>query len=102
MSSANRVLVEISPYSLQLAVVSGRRLVARGDYPLDAKEALAEFLATHQAQNAALVLIAPKQPVARVAGEESGPGRTDADLLAAVLTPPTGLTPPVSVAACDA
>ena len=102
MSSANRVFVEISLYSLQLVIVAGRRLVAKGDYPLDAKEALLAFFAAHQAAGPAVVLVSPKQSFARLAPAGTGGTRTETDLLAAVSTSPTGLTPPLSVVACDA
>ncbi|MBW8781317.1 MAG: hypothetical protein JF599_05440 [Verrucomicrobia bacterium] len=44
MAPLKRVVVELSPYSVQLAIIAGRQLVACGEYVLDVKEALARRL----------------------------------------------------------
>jgi len=102
MSTANRVFVEISPHSLQLAVIDGRRLVACGDYSLDEKDALAAFLATHEVKNVAVALVSPKQPFARLAGQEAATVRSEEGLLACAQTLCANPTAPLSAVACDA
>ncbi|HTJ78932.1 MAG TPA: hypothetical protein VL357_08035 [Rariglobus sp.] len=102
MPIANRIFVELSPYSLQLAVMAGRRLVACEGHPIDAKEAVASFLATHAAQGVSLALVSSRQPFAHLSGEESGKVRSSADLLAYAQTLPTGLSAPLAAVACDA
>ncbi|MFA6287258.1 MAG: hypothetical protein WC661_07695 [Opitutaceae bacterium] len=102
MSTANRVFVEIFPHSLQLAVVAGRRLVACGDYSLDDKEALAAFLTSNEVKQVALALVSPKQPFARLSGQEAVTVRSEEGLLACAQT--LCATPPAqfSAVACDA
>ncbi len=102
MSTANRVFVEISPHSLQLAVIAGRRLVACGDYAFDEKEALAAFIASHDVKTVALALVSPRQPFARLSGEEAVMVRSEEGLLACAQAMSTGLTAPLSAVACDA
>ncbi len=102
MSTVNRVFVEISPHSLQLAVIAGRRLVACGDYAFDEKEALAAFIAVNGVKNIALALVSPRQPFARLSGEEAVTVRSEEGLLACAQATFTGLDSPFSAVACDA
>lgn len=102
MSTANRVFVEISPHSLQLAVIAGRRLVACGDYAFDEKEALAAFIAAHDVKTVVLALVSPRQPFARLSGVEAVTVRSEEGLLACAQAMSTGLTAPLSAVACDA
>ncbi len=102
MSTANHVFVEISPHSLQLAVIDGRRLVACGDYSLDDKDALAAFLTTHAVRQVALALVSPRQPFARLAGQEAVSVRSEEGLLACAQTLCANPTAPLSAVACDA
>ena len=102
MSTTNRVFAEVSPYAIQLVVFAGRKIVACQSFSLEAKESLAKFITQHGVQGIDLALVSPKQSFAHLSGEESGRGRSDADLWASAQTLPTGLMPPLSVVACDA
>jgi regulation of enolase protein 1 (concanavalin A-like superfamily) len=103
MASLKRVVVELSPYSVQLAIIAGRQLVACGEYALDAKEALTGFLAANAVQGADLALISPRPLFAHRADEaEAGQGRSPAELLAFAQTLPTEFVPPFAATACDA
>ena len=102
MSTANRVFLEISPHSLQIAVIAGRRLVACGDYAFDEKEALAAFIASNDVKNVALALVSPRQSFVRLSGGEGVTVRSEEGLLACAQAMSTGLSAPLSAVACDA
>ncbi|MBW8781318.1 MAG: LamG domain-containing protein [Verrucomicrobia bacterium] len=102
MAPLKRVVVELSPYSVQLAIIAGRQLVACGEYALDAKEALAAFLEANGVKEADVALIAPRSLFAHRAGEaEAGQGRSPAELLGYAQTVATGFAPPLAAVACD-
>jgi hypothetical protein len=96
-----RVILELTPYSVQLAILEGRQLIACGEYASEAKEALAEFLASHAAKTADCVLLTPKRQFAR---RETGIAisRTPADLLALAPRFAGEMAMPLAVVACDA
>jgi len=103
MSSSQRLLVELSPHSLQAAVLTGDRLDVCHEFPLDAKEALTAFAAEHSGTPVARALLSPRSGFARLSDDSEATGiRTIEALLAHAAKLGSSLDGTITAVACDA
>lgn len=103
MSLNKKLIVELSPYSLQIAVLAGDRLTVCRDFSPDAKDVVAGFVAEHQGAPVALALLAPKSQFGRLSSEEEAASiRTSADLLSFAAKTGNTFGATAAAVACDA
>ncbi len=103
MSLNKKLIVELSPYSLQIAVLAGDRLTVCRDFSVDAKDAIAGFVAEHQEAPVTLALLAPKNSFGRLSTEEeAGSVRSQADLLSFAAKSGGTFGATAAAVACDA
>lgn len=103
MSLNKKLIVELSPYSLQIAVLAGDRLTVCRDFSPDAKDVVAGFIAEHQGAPVALALLAPKSQFGRLSSEEEATSiRTSADLLSFAAKTGNTFGATAAAVACDA
>src|SRR5690242_520192 len=103
MSLNKKLIVELSPYSLQIAVLAGDRLTACRDFSPDAKDVVAGFVAEHQGAPVALALLASKNQFGRLASEEEAKSiRNSADLLSFAAKTGNTFGSSATAVACDA
>jgi len=104
--SAPRLLVELAPHSVQLALVNAAgRLEGFKECALDAASVtatLAEIAPGVSAANAQVLLVPPAGFVLRSTAEEAASMRTAKSLLSRAESAPHGLEAPLSVVALDA
>ena len=103
MSLNKKLIVELSPYSLQIAVLAGDRLTVCRDFSPEAKDLVAGFVAEHQGAPVALALLAPKSQFGRLSSEEEATSiRTSADLLSFAAKTGNTFGATAAAVACDA
>jgi len=103
MSLNKKLIVELSPYSLQIAVLTGDQLTVCRDFSPDAKDVVAGFVAEHQGAPVALALLAPKGQFGRLSSEEEATSiRTSTDLLSFAAKAGNTFGATAAAVACDA
>lgn len=99
-SASNLAYAELTPHSIQVAVLSGRKIIAARAFALDAKADIAAFVTQHEISGAVRAsLIGPRNYLHRSADAESGAVRQPAALQAHAAKLPHGFeSAPVAVA----
>ncbi|MBC8009451.1 MAG: hypothetical protein H7067_05075 [Burkholderiales bacterium] len=99
-SALNLAFAELTPHSIQVAVLSGRKIIAARAFALDAKADIAAFVTEQQISGAVRAsLIGPRNFLHRSADAESGAVRQPAALQAHASKLPHGFdSAPVGVA----